>query len=832
MAEDILTRKFAEKRTSAISDVSYKIQVSLKKNSKAYSGKCELNFILKNIKDDLKIDFIGNVKILRVNNKKSDFKQEGFALIINKSQLKKGENKIEVEYENEYDKTGTGFHHFTDPEDKREYIYTQFEPYDAHRLFPCFDQPDIKATYKLTVTAPKEWTLISNTLEEKVENKNDFKTTFFKQTPRFSTYLFHLSVGEFHSVQNKSGKIPLRLFCRQSMKKYLRDKDMFTFTKQGLEFYQKFFDFPYPFEKYDQIFVPEFNHGAMENVGAVTFTERFLFRYEPRRTERSTLADVVLHEMVHMWFGDLVTMKWWDDLWLNESFADFLSYLGLVQATEFKEGWQSFYARKAWAYVEDQWVTTHPIAADAPDTDVAFSNFDGISYSKGAAVLKQLMFFIGEEAFKKGLSIYFKKYQWSNTSLKDFLGCMEKSSGKSLDNWAKMWLETTGVNTIEYMIRTEGNRVESLGIVQNPSLKNNLLREHRCQIAFLKDGRVQKELSVEYKGVLTEVDPKTEKPDIVLLNYNDHDYVKERLNEGSVNYALKNIQKIQDDLSRQMVYGSLWQSVRDAFLDPKKYLQLVIEKAPEEKNLFILESLFNRASGILGSYLKDEDYFTYCEKIYSFALENIQKNMDRELKDVWFNLLSSCIGGCKNPERVVELLENKLKIKDFPFNQEQRWASINRLAVFGHPKTDLLIENELKKDSSDKGQKEAFAAKVAKAEKKKEHWNLFVKGEGYSLDYLRTGMSRFFSRKQKEGLRKFSDSFFKEILEIFEKKNRKYAEDFFDNLFPSVYVEEGFLKKCKAFLGKNKKLPLLLKESMLESIDELERSLKIIEKYS
>ena len=316
-----------------------------------------------------------------------------------------------------------------------------------------------------------------------------------------------------------------------------------------------------------------------------------------------------------------------------------------------------------------------------------------------------------------------------------------------------------------------------------------------------------------------------------MLNYNDHDYVKERLDKDSADYALRSIEELKDDLTRQMVYGSLWQMVRDALLDPKKYLELVMEKTPSEKNLFILESLFSRASGILGSYITDKGYFEFCEKIYDFALENLEKENSREIKDVWFNLLSSSIGGCKNPEKIVQLLENKIKIKNFPFNQEQRWAAINRLAVFGHPKTDELIKKELKKDNTDKGRKEAFAATVAKKEKKKEHWELFVKGEGQSLDYLRTGMSRFFSRKQKEGLRGFADSFFKEILGIFEKKNRKYAEDFFDNLFPSVYVEKIFLKKCQDFVENNKKLPLLLKESMMESIDELQRSLKILKKF-
>lgn len=830
--QDILSRDFAQKRAKMVSDVSYKIGIWLEKNSKKYSGRCEINFSLR-VLDDLKIEFIGNVKTLSVNGREGEFKKENFAVIVPKKSLKKGKNVIAIGYENEYDKTGTGLHNFVDPEDGKEYIYTQFEPYDAHRFFPCFDQPDIKATYKLVVNAPKEWIIISNTIEEKTEEKEKRKITTFKEAPKFSPYLFHISAGEFHQFKDKFNKIPLRIFCRQSMTKYFSE-EMFTFTKQGLEFYQKFFNYPYPFEKYDQIFVPEFNHGAMENVGAVTFSERFLFRYEPRRTERLGLADVVLHEMAHMWFGDLVTMKWWDDLWLNESFADFLSYLGLVRATEFKEGWQSFYARKAWAYVEDQWITTHPIAADAADTDAAFSNFDGISYSKGAAALKQLMFFIGEEAFKKGLSAYFKKYQWKNTNLKDFMGCMELASGKKLGAWVKMWIKTTGVNTIEPLIKSKGGKIDSLSVRQQPSKNNNLLREHRSKAAFFCGGEKLKDIPIHYKGKLTAIKGVAglEGVDFVLLNYDDHDYVKELLEKNSVDYLIESIDQITEGLARQMAYGALWQMVRDALIDPKKYLKLIIRKSPGEKDLLILESLFNRSAAILEAYLDDKDYYLYSEKLYELAWENLQKDIGRERKDVWFYLLATAASGCKSLGNMVGLLEGKIKIKDFVFNQEQRWASIGRLAIVGDRRVDGLIEKELEKDPSDKGRKEAFSAIVAKDEKKGEHWNLFVEGEKYSLDYLRIGMRNFFSRRQKESMRVYIDMFFDIIQNIFEDKNRKYAEDFFGILFPDVYVEQGFLKKCKNFLKNNPKMPLLLKESLLESADELERSLRILEKYS
>ena len=834
MPEDVLTREFAEKRAELISDVSYKLRIFLKKNSKTYKGQCEIKFFLKQVDGYLKVDFIGsNIKMVVVNGQIANYKKEEFAILIQEKYLNEGQNMVEVEYENQYDYTGTGLHHFVDPEDKREYLYTHFEPYDAHRVFPCFDQPDLKATYELTVEHPEEWVIVSNSPEKKILIRGKTKTTEFEKTKSFSTYLFCICAGEFHFVEDAFGNIPLRLLCRQSMKPYLREKENFLTTKQGLEFYQKFFDFPYPFEKYDQIFVPEFNHGAMENVGAVTFSEHLLYRYEPTRTERSRTADVILHEMVHMWFGDLVTMKWWDDLWLNESFADFLSYLGLVMATEFKEGWQSFYARKAWAYVEDQWTTTHPIAADARDTDTAFTNFDGISYSKGAAILKQLMFFIGEESFKKGLANYFKKYQWKNTKLSDFLKCMEDASNKNLENWSKMWIETTGLNAIEPIIKFDNKKIKSFSIKQLPSLKNNLLREHRCQIALFSKGKKQKELSVVYGGPITEINEfaNEKKPEMVFLNYNDYDYVKEILDGGSLEYSMKNLDKIKEDLPRQMIYGNLWQMVRDALLDPRKYIELVIENGPKEKNLFILESLLRRSAAILGSYVNDKDYCEYSQKLFDLSWNVINKKIGKDFKDIWFSLVLASSAGSKNPEKLAGLISGKIKINDFVFNQEERWDAIIRLAVAGSRNIDQLISNELKKDASDIGQKEAFSANVAKPENKIEHWKLFVKGEGQSLDYLRSGMRTFFSRKQKEQLREFSEMFFEEIGKIFNEKNRKYAEDFFESLFPAIYVEREMAEKCRKYLENNPSAPTILKENLLESLDELERSLKILGKF-
>ncbi len=838
--QDVLSKETAVKRASIISGVHYNLELAFQKNSKTYKGKSEAIFSFKKGGSELRLDFIGNVKSLKVNGVTvKEYTKDDYYILIPEKFLEEGQNSIQIEYENEYSHSGDGLHQFIDPVDGKEYIYSNFEPYDAHRMFPCFDQPDLKATYSLTTTTPAEWIVISNTSEQRIVDKNDTKTRYFKKTQLFSTYLFHISIGHYHGFHTQHNGMDLRIFCRQSMKQYVREKEIFLLTRQGLDFYSKFFDFPYPFEKYDQIFLPEFNSGAMENVAAITFSEHYLVRHEPTRSERSRLANTLLHEMVHMWFGDLVTMKWWDDLWLNESFADFLSYFGLVRATEFVDAWQLLYARKAWAYYQDQLVTTHPIATEAGDTDIAFSNFDGISYAKGGATLKQLMFFLGEEIFKKGLEIYFKKYQWKNAELKDFLQCMTDASGIDLDDWSKIWLQTTGVNSIEPVYEVDGTgKIKSFLIKQNPSTGNDVFRPHKTQIAFFHDVsdvcEKQKEINILYDGPLTEVDGVVgeKKPDMIYINYNDHDYVKDIFDKNSISYAVNNLEKIKDNLTRQMVIGSLWQMVRDAKLNPEEYLKLILNKAPKEKTLIILERMLLAVGPVLVYYLNDQKYEKYSEEFYKLGWENIQReDVPKENKNAWFSLIVGTAGGVKSQDSLLDLLSGKMQIKNFDFNQEQRWDIITRLAVCGYTKIDELIKSEKERDPSDIGLKSAFEADVAKLENKEKSWNLFIGGEGHSLDYLRAGMPSFFTRKQRDKLRKYADLFFEKIENLFETKERVYCKDFFNSLFPAVFVEKEMVEKGETLL-KKKDLHQLLRKELLEALDETKRSLKIRETFS
>ncbi len=366
-------------------------------------------------------------------------------------------NELVVDAVCAYSRTGEGLHRFVDPVDGEVYLYTQFETYDAHRMYACFDQPDLKANFTLQVTAPSHWTCVSNGVSSRGPAVGHWQ---FETTPRISTYITALIAGPYHAVYDEHDGIDLGLYCRASLAEFLDPDELFTVTKQGFDFFHRVFDYPYPFGKYDQLFVPEFNAGAMENAGAVTFLEDYVFRSKVTDARRERRAETILHEMAHMWFGDLVTMRWWDDLWLNESFATYASVLAQVSATRWKNAWTTFATtEKAWAARQDQLPSTHPIVADAVDMEAVKTNFDGITYAKGASVLKQLVAWVGQNEFLAGLRRYFRRYEYDNTSLRDLLDELEDASGRQLNGWAKEWLETTGVNTLRPRFETDSSGI-------------------------------------------------------------------------------------------------------------------------------------------------------------------------------------------------------------------------------------------------------------------------------------------------------------------------------------------------------------------------------------
>ena len=834
MATNDLTRKQAEIRKKQVSNVKYQINLSVNKTDLDYKAQTTIFFDFKKTSEEnLMIDFITKeITSLLVNGQEvSDYNKDDYWLYISASLLNSGSNEVSINYTNTYNNTGSGFHRFVDSEDSEVYIHTDFEPYDAHRLFPCFDQPDLKAKYKLTVTGPKEWAFIHNTNADQESVEGDYKTVSFKETALFSTYIFALCVGPHQVWSDQYKNIPMKIYCRKSLAKHLDADNLFDITKESFEFMEEYFDIPYPYGKYDQIFVPEFNFGAMENVACVTFTEHYIFRSKKLYSQYLNRSNTIFHEMVHMWFGDLVTMKWWNDLWLNESFADYLSYYAMSKGKLFPDAFEFLLSRKEWAYMQDQLSTTHPIVGSAVDTADAFANFDGISYSKGASVLKQLTYFIGEEKFRDGIRIYLKKYYEKNTVLDDFLSCMSDASGVDIISWSKKWLETTGVNTMKLHMSEDTCYVE-----QMPSDNNNELRNHAIMYEGYDDtdgkATIRETGKIFVNGPKTNVELKSSSK-FILLNAQDHDYVKICFRNDDLDFIFNNLNTIEDRFTQRIIWGNLWQMLRDNTLSPIWYLKLVEKFSDTEKDPTVLQGqMLQKASGIKNVYLTDKNREIWSEKLYNLSFKNLDKGQNDQFQISWFDLLVNCAESEDSINQLKSILDGDIVFKNLTIDQEKRWDIITKLCAYQSSGKKMIAKEE-NNDRGDLGKKRAFMARAAQPDLnvKSDYWDMFVSSEQkQSSAYIRYGMEGFFWHKQKEMLEPYVDKFFKNLKHVYDTKDIHYSSHYSSILFPMTMNAKKTLNLTEAFIKENQDLPKLCKKSLIENADHLKRKIPILDK--
>ncbi|MFP7696122.1 aminopeptidase N [Trueperella sp. LYQ143] len=549
---------------------------------------------------DTFLDFVGHeVSAVAIDGIPQPIVFDGARIAV---QLPSGDHSVSVRARGVYSTSGEGLHRFTDPEDNETYLYSQFEPADARRVFPNIEQPDMKAQFTISIAAPAHWIALSNRSAIHVESCEANSAGMacqrhsFAQTKRMSTYLTAFIAGPYHrftdQVDVDGQQIDLGFYCRKTLAQYFDFDDISTVTKQGLRLLPHTFDYPYPWGKYDSVFVPEYNLGAMENPGCVTFCEdSYIFRGESTRAQRAGRANTILHEMSHMWFGDLVTPQWWDDLWLKESFAEFMGAWASVQATQYVEAWENFAgSRLMWALKNDQYPTTHPIVADIPDLEAADQAFDGITYAKGAAVLRQLVAWVGEEAFFAGARQLFRKHEFANATLADFLDALSSVSGRDVRTWAAQWLETAGVSTVQIEREESGVRLTQIG--DDPLTATPIRRPHRLRLSRWTrctggeegDSRnLTRRGSCEIELVDSVVVPWEELGgrdcELLLANDESLSYIKIALDPQSVAAALEC--ELDNPLSRSVLSGTLWNMVRDGRLDPSTYLNFVLNSAPD-----------------------------------------------------------------------------------------------------------------------------------------------------------------------------------------------------------------------------------------------------------
>ena len=831
---DVLTQSEAEARAARIQDVSYEIELQLGRRAAEYQGHVVVSFV-DNGGGSTYLDHTGlRIDSMELNGEAiAEPEWDGHRLVL-PSDLLATENRLEINYTNAYDTSGEGLHRFEDPEDDEIYLYTNFEPFGAHRLFPCFDQPDLKACYSLRVTHPADWRVIANSAEAGSEAGDEGEvTTSFDQTAEFSTYLFALLAGPYVGFLDDYGDITLGFYVRRSLAEHVDAEELFEITKQGLSFFGEFFDYPYPFGKYDQIFVPEFNAGAMENVGAVTFSERMVFRDPPTENQRLGRAEVILHEMAHMWFGDLVTMRWWNDLWLNESFASYMAYLALFEATRFTTAWQAFNSgMKNWAYRQDQLVTTHPIAGEVEDTDQTFLNFDGITYGKGASVLKQLVAYIGLDGFREGMRLYFRRHEYGNTTLAEFLEALGEGAGRDLTGWAELWLETPSLNTLAVEVQLDGDRVSALQLTQTAPSDYPTLRPHHVEVALGRsDGAtvtidtVEAEIASGTANVPKAVGLAA--PEFVFPNYNDHDFVKVALDDASVAFVRERLEVIDDPLLRQLVWQALWNMVRDQQLRSGEYLDLARAKVVGESDQELVETILATMSLSVSRFVPEDGKAGAAQQLFELAWKQLP-NVQGDLQIIWARTLIGSAVSAEDVTQALSLVDGEVTVEGLTIDQDMRWSLTASAVALGLPDTNERVAVEAARDPSDRGQRAQLRCQTAApdAASKEAAWDR-IHGEGYgSLHLTEAAMSGFQWWAQRDLLEPYTERFFEALPGIFADRDNEFARGYLGSLLPGYRVTRDLLERAQWALESVGDDQPMLTRSLRESNDELERAIR------
>ncbi len=789
-----LEQEYAEFRADQLSSVAYSLFVEIDEDADYFSGTVDISFDLaQGNTAPITFDFDqGNVVSIPVNDSSAEWSYERWFITVDADKFQERQNTVSITFTHPFTTDGDGLHKFTDPENGEVYLYTNFEPYKANRFFPLFDQPNLKAPFTLEVLVPEHWEVVSNQRETISSLEGDLRRWQFPATPPISTYLYSFHAGDFTVWEDDADGIALRLMVRKTLAEYVDTEEWFVPTRQFMAFFQEYFDVPYPLDKYDQVIVPDFNPGAMENLGAVTFNEAYVSRGEKSDRQRLRLAEVIAHEMAHMWFGDLVTMQWWNDLWLNESFATYMGILALDQASNFNNAWDVFYSRdKSRAYVADDRVTTHPIAPDNVDsTDDAFEVFDLITYEKGSSVLKQLPFFIGEDNFRRGVSNYLKENAYGNATVDDFVDALADSAGRDLARWQKEWLQESGANTVRTDISCENNTISSLRLLQyvpTNRAADKTLRNQRTLLGFYRytDNTMLRSSSipVTYSGSVTWVSEAVGLPcpDLVLSNEDDMAYFEMELDPRSLETLREHINDFPSPTTRLMLWNSLWASVMRSSMSLDDFVDFAMSNITKEQN----DDVVRQVSGNLASAFNYYSTFGGQDEKRK-VIENFIRGQlldaapGSEIQKIWFANYTNRAHTPEALDSLLALLDGRNSIEGLEIDQDKRWDIVFTLNRYLHANYEALLESESRLDSSDQGINNAYATRAVRPslEAKQEFLSMVVDNpDDLKVATLRTILFNLFPPEQTGLLESLAD----DILQHYGVLNETGLERFLNS---------------------------------------------------
>ena len=838
-----MTRAEAKERSALLHVESYDVTLDLTTDQDTFNSLTTVQFTCRKPGASTRIDLLApRVNAIFFNGAALDPAEVFTGTHINLANLEE-DNLLIVNADCQYSNTGEGLHKMVDPVDKERYVYSQCETADARRIYACFDQPDLKATFQLTVAAPSHWKVISNSLTPEPEVEDDGTALWsFIPTPRISTYITALVGGPYHEVRDsytgKYGTYPMSVYCRESLAEFLDADDILGITKEGFAFFEEQFATPYPFDKYDQLFVPEFNAGAMENAGCVTFRDDYVYRSRVTDAAYEWRANTILHELAHMWFGDLVTMKWWDDLWLNESFAEWASHWCNEKATRYKDAWTTFSnQRKAWAYRQDQLPSTHPIASDMVDLDTVKVNFDGITYAKGASAIKQLVAWVGEENFVAGLRRYFGKHAWGNTELSDLLTELEATSGRDLSEWTTQWLQTSGVNLLRPVVAVNPDGAYASVIIQQepPSAPEGVaqtLRSHRIGVGLYDvtgDELILRDsIELDVVGAATPVPQLVgvKQPDLLLVNDGDLTFAKIRLDERSWKTATEHLGNLVDPLARTLVWGAAWDMTRDAEVSTGDFLTLVLSGIGRETDIGVVQQVLRQTKSAIDMFAAPERRTGYlvrlADALKSLA-ESAMPGSDHQLQ-----FARSFASAATNEEQlatVAALLDGSLAWEGLAIDTDMRWHLLQRLAVAGRLEDDAIEAEQLRDDTA-AGHKQAALARAARptAAAKELAWADVVDRTDISNAVMEMIIAGFNQPDQLDELRPYRDRYFEVLPRVWTERTWEMAAWITEGMYPTLLVEQETVDATDAFLAGE--MDFGLRRLLNEGKDGVERALR------
>ena len=813
-----LTRDEAATRAALLDVTSYGVELDLTTGETTFASTTTLEFTCREPGASTFADLVApTVREITLNGRPLDpataFADSRIAL----DDLE-ASNTLVVVADCAYSNTGEGLHRFVDPVDDKVYLYSQFEVPDARRVFTTFEQPDLKSVFTFTVTAPAHWVVVSNApTPEPTPAGEGVATWSFPTTKRMSTYITAIVAGEYHgefdTYEGKFGTIPLGHYCRQSLKEHMDTAELVKLTKQSFAWFEEQFDYPYPFGKYDQLYVPEYNAGAMENAGCVTLRDEYLPRSRQPRSFFEFRASVITHEMAHMWFGDLVTMKWWDDLWLNESFAEWACYWCEANATEFDDAWTGFAnARKQTGYRADQLPSTHPIAADNVDLHAVEVNFDMITYAKGASVLKQLVAWVGIEPFLQGLRAYFREWEYGNPEFKDLLATLEKESGRELQGWAQEWLQTAGVNTLAPAFEVaEDGTYSSFAVAQSAHADYPTLRRHRLGIGLYDAddaGRLVRRqyVEIDVEGATTEVPELVgvAQPALLLLNDEDHAYAKIRLDERSLATAISSLSDFEDSLPRALVWGAAWDMTRDGEMRTRDWVDLVLANIGQETDAWAVTRI-PASTALAVNFYSDPAHRADLRATWEAGLRELllaaEPGSDHQL-----TFARSYAGAAhRGPalDDLIGLLDGSFVVEGLAVDQDLRWGLITALAKAGRF-GDAEIDAELEVDRTISGKEQAAAARVAQptAEAKAAGWAAITDPATPNETSREMAMS-IFRFGQEDVLEPYLEKFLDAATTLIDTLGFHKASTVLEYGFPKPLGSEATLARLDAWLADN-----------------------------